>query len=250
MAQVAPAAAGGRDHPDRQGPDLTPAQILDERRGGHRVGHPGCEDPARSPGLGVGLEPKTSEVAAPPMAGSGYGMLGQRSFAAPAAGAAETPGCDHMMSHQQGPAAARGLDVVVSLPGRTRGVVPIAPAQVGGVVDQPGIGKLGSQQIGGVGERRVVAGLGTADGPALDPLSRSGASSARIAVGVVDIGGIHIQTVREEGLEPSRPCGHRNLNPARLPNSATRAWHRRFRAGGLVEASAFAGRITPSGLAG
>ncbi len=23
--------------------------------------------------------------------------------------------------------------------------------------------------------------------------------------------------VREEGLEPSRPCGHRNLNPARLP---------------------------------
>lgn len=26
-----------------------------------------------------------------------------------------------------------------------------------------------------------------------------------------------ITRVREEGLEPSRPCGHRNLNPARLP---------------------------------
>ena len=28
--------------------------------------------------------------------------------------------------------------------------------------------------------------------------------------------------VGEGGLEPPRPCGHRNLNPARLPNSATR----------------------------
>jgi hypothetical protein len=26
-----------------------------------------------------------------------------------------------------------------------------------------------------------------------------------------------ITLVREEGLEPSRPLGHRNLNPARLP---------------------------------
>ena len=28
--------------------------------------------------------------------------------------------------------------------------------------------------------------------------------------------------VGEGGLEPPRPCGHRNLNPPRLPNSATR----------------------------
>ena len=28
--------------------------------------------------------------------------------------------------------------------------------------------------------------------------------------------GIH-RVVREEGLEPSHPFGHRNLNPARLP---------------------------------
>lgn len=28
--------------------------------------------------------------------------------------------------------------------------------------------------------------------------------------------------VGNKGLEPSRPCGHRILNPARLPNSANR----------------------------
>jgi hypothetical protein len=30
-------------------------------------------------------------------------------------------------------------------------------------------------------------------------------------------GGLTMFVVRIEGLEPTRPCGHRNLNPARLP---------------------------------
>ena len=117
------------------------------------------------------------------------------------------------MGHQQGLAAALGLNVMVSFPGRAGGIVPVGPAQIGGVVDQPGVGKHSSQQIGGVGEHRVVAGLGAADGPALDPFGRSGAPSARTAFGVVDIGGIH-------------------------------------QFGDLAESSGFAGRITPSGPLG
>ena len=30
--------------------------------------------------------------------------------------------------------------------------------------------------------------------------------------------------VRQVGIEPTRPFGHRVLNPARLPDSATGAW--------------------------
>ena len=99
MAQIAPAAAGGRDHPDRQASDHSPAQVLDERRGGQRVGHPDCEDPARSPGLGIDLLAEPDEVTASLIAGSGDGIIGQRSFAMLAAGAAETPSRGHMMGH-------------------------------------------------------------------------------------------------------------------------------------------------------
>ena len=53
-----------------------------------------------------------------------------------------------------------------------------------------------------------------------------GASGARPQVAGSPNGRRRLYPVREGGLEPPRPFGHRNLNPARLPNSATRAWPR------------------------